>query len=283
MAVDLHIHTNASDGSLSPEKVVEIAARLRLSAISITDHDSIDAIARARVAARHHELVVVPGIELSTVFEQATPHILLYFITPDQPELVSLIRRRRHDRRRRLMAILDRLMALDIAISLEELLHIAPDRDAPLGRFHIACAMLKKGLVNNIPEAFDIYLAEGRPAYLPITGLEVGEVVKLASTLGAVSSLAHPGLSIDDPGIERLAAMGVEGIEVVSSKHSPEQRSHYLALARRLGLIITGGSDCHGPSSSAGILLGRATLEDEYWRELLMAAAKKGVDGAQTI
>lgn len=283
MAVDLHIHTNASDGSLSPEKVVEIAVRLGLSAISITDHDTVDSIARASEAAIPHELVVVPGIELSTIFEQTTPHILLYFVHPGQPELQDLIVRRRRERRRRLLAILDRLRALDIVISLEELLAIAPDTDAPLGRFHIACAMLERGLVQSIPQAFEIYLGDARPAYLPITGLEVEEVVELTRRLGAVSSLAHPGPSIDDRGIERLAALGVDGIEVISSKHSPGQRRHYLALARRLGLVITGGSDCHGPSSGAGILLGQVTLEDEYWRELLSAAAKKGVDDAHAI
>lgn len=279
MAVDLHVHTNASDGSLSPDRVVEIAAGLGLTAIAITDHDTTDAVAEALAAGRRHNLAVVPGIELSTVFEQTSPHVLLYFVSPDEPRLVSLIGARRAARRRRLMAILERLEKLGVVITLDEL---GPDSDAPLGRFHIACAMLKKGLVNDIPDAFSKYLAEGRPAYQAIPGLEADEVVRVGRAIGAVSSLAHPGLSVDDRSIEKLAAAGLDGIEVVSSKHSPAERRHYLALARRLGLLVTGGSDCHGPSPSSDMLLGSVTLAEGYWRELLTAAAAKGVDQAYT-
>lgn len=280
MAVDLHVHTNASDGSLSPQRVVEIAAGLGLNAIAVTDHDSTDGLAEAVAAGSIHNLVVVSGIELSTVFEQTNPHILLYFVNPDEPRLVSLIAGRRAARRRRLMVILERLERLGVVITLDEL---GPDSDAPLGRFHIACAMLKKGLVKDIPEAFKKYLAEGKPAYQAIPGLEADEVVRLGRALGAVSSLAHPGISVDDRGIEKLAAEGLDGIEVVSSKHSPAERRHYLAFARRLGLLVTGGSDCHGPSAGSGILLGTVTLADAYWRELLAAAAAKGVDEARSI
>jgi predicted metal-dependent phosphoesterase TrpH len=248
--VDLHAHTSFSDGVLTPEALVARAIEKRLAALAVTDHDTVEAIPRARVAAGA-TLELVPGIEMSTAFEGADLHILGYYVNPEHGGLRERLARFQKERRDRALSIVERLRELGAPVDLEAVLALAGP--GVVGRPHVAEAMVQAGLVADFDDAFDRYLGSQAPAYVPRPAFSPSEAIALIHSADGVSVLAHPGSQMPDSVIERLRASGLRGIEVWHPQHGNSTVRRYRALAERLGLLETGGSDFHGEHRSVDL------------------------------
>jgi predicted metal-dependent phosphoesterase TrpH len=267
--IDLHAHSTASDGSDRPAVLVELAGRRGLTALALTDHDTVEGLAEARAAAPAARVRLVEGCELSCEVGSATMHLLVYFLSdgpgPLQDRLGGL-QAARADRNRRIVAVL-RAHGLDV--TLEEILEEAGD--GSVGRPHVAGVLVRKGYVASVQEAFDVWLAKGRPGYLDRDRLLPAEAIRLAHASGAVAVLAHPtSLGYDGPALEQfvagLAADGLDGMECEYGRYPPELRAALRAMADRLGLAVTGGSDYHGrykPDIALGSGLGDLAVPDD--------------------
>lgn len=248
---------------------MELAGRNGLSAVALTDHDTVEGLAEARAAAEAVGVRLVQGCELSCEVGSATMHLLVYFLEdgpgPLQEKLAGL-QAARADRNRR---IVDVLQASGVDVTLEEILEEAGG--GSVGRPHVAGVLLRRGYVTSVQEAFDVWLAKGRPAYLDRERLLPAEAIRLAHESGAVTVLAHPtSLGYDEAELERfvggLAADGLDGLECEYGRYPPELRARLRALAERLGLAVTGGTDYHGrykPDLDLGTGLGDLNVPDE--------------------
>lgn len=246
MAVDLHIHTTASDGSETPEQVVSRARGLGLEAIAITDHDTVDGIKPAVEKGRQLGVEVIPGVEISSDYEDTEVHVLGYFFNLSDQGFLSqlhLLRSARYDRAKKMVKKLNKI---GIEITLSEVLKVAGEGTAP-GRPHIARVLKKKRIVGSIEEAFELYLDKNGPAYVPRYKLTPQEVVHLIRSAGGVAVMAHPGVTGRDELIPVLIAGGLNGLEVYHPEHSLESERKYKETAQKYNLIATGGSDYHGP------------------------------------
>ena len=251
--VDLHSHTTASDGSLTPRELVGEAARRGLRVLAITDHDSTDGLAAAvDEAAKHPPLVIVPGIEINCDVAGAEVHILGYHLDYQAGWFQDFCRAQREERRARVTRIAERLAALGMPLDPEEVFALVQEGSA--GRPHVARAMIARGYVRTMREAFDKYLASGRPGHVPRKRLAPAEAVRVIRRAGGVPVFAHPGLSDRDELIPDLIAAGLLGIECYYSEHSAVQTASYLDICRERDLVATGGSDFHGPAVRAGSL-----------------------------
>lgn len=258
--IDLHLHTNASDGHCSPQEVVARAVDAGLSVISVVDHDTFAAQPEVSRAASDAGLRAVPGIEITAVWQGVDVHILGYYLDPDSDRLAAFLKGQRTDRLRRVRTILERLRALGVDVPFEQVVVPVGDRvPNAVGRPQIARALVQAGYVADTREAFDRYLAEGQRAYVPRIGSAPAEVVGLIVSARGIASLAHPGLLGRDDLIPRLVSAGMQALEVYHPDHAPEDVDRYLALAARHHLVPTGGSDFHADEAH-GAVLGRATL-----------------------
>jgi predicted metal-dependent phosphoesterase TrpH len=252
MAHDLHAHTNRSDGAHDPSDLVEYAAGRGVDVLAITDHDTMAGVDEAVATGRAIGVRVIPGIELSIKVPHGSMHLLGYFHEPAPEPLAGLIAGFGDIRVQRAREMVDRLNAMDVPLDWQDVLDGAAG--APLGRPHIAEALMRAGHVAGRQEAFDLYLGDGRPAYVGSDGLGVEEGITLVCESGGAPVLAHPGtLRLDDahldPFVGRLARAGLAGIEVHRPEHSPDQFASYGALARKYDLIPSGGSDYHRRTS----------------------------------
>jgi len=246
--VDLHTHSTVSDGSDTPEEVVDLAAKAGLSALALTDHDRLDGIEAARARAASVGVELVSGCEISCN-HTGTMHMLVYFLEPGpgplQDELARL-QRARDTRNQRLVA---RLAELGLPVTMEELEAEAGPSGA--GRPHLAAILVRKGLASSVQDAFDRWLAKGRPAYMERERLGPVPAVRLARQSGALPVLAHP-LSLGlapaqlEATVRELAEAGLAGLEAIYGRYSPDERASLAVLAARAKLAITGGSDHHG-------------------------------------
>jgi len=259
--MDLHLHTNASDGRCSPGELVARASGASLSVISVVDHDTFAAQSEVAAIAGAAGLRVIPGIEITAVWRGIDVHILGYYLDPAGADLARFLRRQREDRVRRVRVILDRLRALGLVVDFEEILVPVSNRPPhAIGRPQVARALVRAGYVADTREAFDRYLAEGQPGFVPRSGLTPAGVVRLVVEAGGIASLAHPGLLDRDKLIPGLVAAGMQAIEVYHPDHSPGTVAHYLGVAQRCRLAVTGGSDYHADETHGASLLGRVTL-----------------------
>lgn len=245
--VDLHAHTTFSDGVLTPEALVARAVEKHLAALAITDHDTVEAIPRA-LAVAGGALELVPGIEISTAFEGADLHILGFYVNPEHVQLRERLQRFQQERRDRAQSILERLRELGAPVDLDAVLELAGP--GVVGRPHVAQAMVRAGLVSDFDDAFDRYLGSQAPAYVPRPAFSPAEAIALIHAADGVSVLAHPGSQMPDGVIERLKGVGLRGIEVWHPQHGGATVRRFQALADRLGLLTTGGSDFHGEHRS---------------------------------
>jgi predicted metal-dependent phosphoesterase TrpH len=253
--IDLHLHTTASDGRLSPVDLVARAAAAGLTTISVTDHDTVAAIAEATGAARAAGMRVVSGIEITAVDQERDVHVLGYFFDPGSAPLASLLERQRALRVSRVREIAARLETLGLPVDVDSVLLSAAARPgSSIGRPQLARELLKAGYVASVQEAFDAWLASGRPAFVPRTGPGPAAVVDAVHEAGGVASLAHPGVTRRDDLIRPLVDSGLDAIEAYHADHSPQDEQGYRDLAARLGILVTGGSDFHGeePRDDAG-------------------------------
>ncbi len=280
-SVDLHTHTTASDGTLPPRELVRLAAERGLRALGITDHDSVAGIPEAQAAAAEYGIVLVPGIELSTAVDRGEVHVLGYFVDPADGALQAHLRTLVDVRRERAVRLVDQLRALGLPVSLDELEALA--RGGTITRAHAARLLVAKGLVATIDEAFDRYLGRNRPAYVPRSYPSPRQAVEIVLAAGGVPVLAHP-LSVDDleSTLHDLVPAGLVGLEAWYGEYAPETQRELVALAERLGLIPTGGSDYHGPGFREGRELGCVEVP---WSvvEALAARARRIPDGLATL
>jgi hypothetical protein len=267
--IDLHTHSAVSDGSDPPERIPELAAAVGCRAVALTDHDRLDGVAAARRRAGELGVELVPGCELSCEWDAGAMHVLVYFLEPGEGPLQDELARLqavRDERNRRMCEVLD--------IPYEELLAEAGGIGA--GRPHAAALLVRRGWVASVQEAFDVYLAKGRPGYVEKERLLPARAVALARSSGAVAVLAHPfSLGLEPAALERtvgeLAELGFAGIESVYGRYSPEDREGLASLARRHRLVATGGSDYHGtykPDLSVGIGTGDLSVPDRALDDL---------------
>ena len=268
--VDLHTHTTCSDGTLTPRQLVAEAIRRGVRVLAITDHDSTDGLADAIAAARP-PLTIVPGIEINCDVEGAEIHVLGYYMAYDTTGFQDFCRQQRVERRDRVVRTAERLAALGLPIDVERVFALVQEGSA--GRPHIARVMVERGYVKTVREAFDRYLASGKPAHVPRTRVTPADAVRLLRRARGVPVLAHPGLADRDELIPGLVEAGLMGIECYYPEHSPAQRGAYAELCRRYGLVATGGSDFHGPSVRAGHL-GHPTVPLAAWEALQAKAAE---------
>jgi len=259
--VDLHCHTTKSDGTFTPTELVSEAARRGLAAVAITDHDCVDGIGEALEAVEENCVDVVPGVEISTDVSDGEIHILGFFIDYEDEDLLKFLEAQRESRVRRVERMLRKLAALGIDLSMEDVLEHAGD--GAVGRPHIAAAMVKAGYVLSWDEAFAHYIGLHAPAYESRSKLTPYEAIEAVLAAKGVPVLAHPGLSGKDDMIPSLVEHGLEGIEAIYPQHTSGQQEHYQRIAREYGLLVTAGSDCHGPYSQSGVVLGSATTDYE--------------------
>ncbi|OPX25084.1 MAG: hypothetical protein B1H04_00755 [Planctomycetales bacterium 4484_123] len=250
--VDLHTHSNVSDGQLRPAEVVRLAERKRLAAVALTDHDSADGLAEAEAAARALPIRFVRGVEISASFSGGTMHIVGLGIDPANRRLRSAMGRLVRARQRRNPKVVAKLRAMGVDVTLEQWRAWAGDCRM-VGRLHMAKLLCAKGYARDVGDAFRRYIGAGAPAFVDKELLSPREAIEAIHAAGGLAVLAHPpelnyGSNARLERIVRsLVRDGLDGIEAIHSEHSPAQTRHYLALAGRLGLLVSGGSDFHGP------------------------------------
>jgi 3',5'-nucleoside bisphosphate phosphatase len=257
--IDLHSHSNASDGSDEPAALVQRAAAAGLRALALTDHDTQSGVKAAQSEAAGLGIELIPGTELSLAWEGGAMHIVVLFLEPGPGPLQDRLSEIRTARDARNLEILEALISLGLPVTAEEIFAVAGGES--VGRPHIAAAMVTRGYVESIAEAFDLYLGWGRPAYRPRWRLAPEEGIALSLESGGVPVLAHPhtlGLNNSEEvaiTLRRLKDAGLRAMECYYPLYSPIEREGYVALAARFGLLPSGGSDYHG-SFKPGIELG---------------------------
>ncbi len=255
--VDLHLHTCRSDGTFTPHELIERARALNLSAISITDHDtvaSVDELKQWRAWAGS-DLEIISGIELTVSFRNRELHLLGYGFSTDDAPLLAFLEAAHLRRLERLRAMLEQLRQKGIVLSWEELMEVAAESRSP-GRPHLAELMVRRRAVGSLKEAYDRFLGDSASCFVRMVDTTVEEACRLIRRAGGVIVLAHPFRLVRDEWCPELAAQGVQGVEAYHSEQSASVSLFYQKVARELDWIETGGSDCHGFRKSKGPLIG---------------------------
>jgi 3',5'-nucleoside bisphosphate phosphatase len=270
--IDLHAHTTFSDGTFTPEQLVDLARERRLTTLAVTDHDSTEGLPRAFAAAEANgDLDVVPGVEFSTVRDGHGIHVLAYWMRLDDEDFQGELRRLRDDRFHRGEQTVARLRELGYPITFERVKEIAEGKN--IVRPHIAQALVEAGVVPTIEDAFTPELiGEGGRAYVEKHALDPVDALRLIKDAGGLVVVAHPGLfrealGVSDHVIEELAEAGLDGIEAAHPDHPPEVETRYQDMARQLDLVATGSSDCHGTRYDP-VRLGSVTTDPEEFARL---------------
>ena len=273
--VDLHIHSTVSDGQLSPAEVVRKSAENGLAVIAIADHDTVDGIASALAAAKAFpQLEVIPCVEISTDVPHGEVHVLGYFVDCSNPELLATLERMRHSRQTRAQGMVDKLGNLGVYVEWSRVQEIAGG--GAMGRPHIAQAMLEKGYIASIKEAFTKYIGRDGPAYVEREKITQVETVELILRANGLPVLAHP-LTINDPEamVIELKAVGLVGIEAYYNDYTADEIDRLVSLANRYNLITTGGSDYHGLDASTETMIGGVDVPIESAERLIALARER--------
>jgi len=268
---DLHLHTQFSDGTFTPEELVLHAQKHGLSCIALTDHDSVEGCARAGAAAANVMMEFIAGAELTAEHADTEVHVLGYFLDTHNAVLLERIGKFQADRQNRISEMCAALNKLGIPLKAEAVFALANCKSP--GRPHVARALVKEKLIGNLDEAFERYLKKGRPAWVPKTKMSALESVELIHQAGGLAVMAHPGLNRTDEIIPDLVAAGLDGIECFHTKHSTVMAERYLEIAEKHNLLVTGGSDCHGFSKKAP-LIGTVKLPYEHVERLKTKVAE---------
>lgn len=254
--IDLHTHTAYSDGTTTPEENAALAAEAGLAGIALTDHDTMDGWARMAAACAAHDLLFVPGVELSAELDGSSVHVLGYGMDPADAAFTAECDRLRGERDRRAQVMTERLAAVGLPVTWPMVL--AHAAGAPVGRPHIGAALVEAGVVADLDEAFDRWLGEDGPVHEPKHALHPVGAVALIRDAGGVAVLAHPGTTLGLPALadallDELAAAGLAGLEAEHPAHDPPLTAAWRAAAERRGLVVTGSSDFHGGRKSVRI------------------------------
>jgi 3',5'-nucleoside bisphosphate phosphatase len=277
---DLHLHTNFSDGTYTPEELVAHGQRVGLAAMALTDHDTVEGCERMAVACTGLEIEFIPGTELTAEVDGTELHLLGYFIDTKNPKLLMETEKFQSVRQDRIREMVTRLNEHNIPLRAETVFEIANCRSP--GRPHVGRALVRGRFCKSMDEAFERFLKKGKPAWVPKFKISAFDAIELIHGAGGLAVMAHPGLNRTDSIIPGLVEAGMDGIECFHSKHSPKTAEHYLKIAAEHNLLVTGGSDCHGLSKGKP-LIGSVKLAEKYFNALKDKAAscQKNVAGAQ--
>lgn len=260
--IDIHTHSRASDGECSASELAARAAASGLTVWGLCDHDTVAALSAARSAAESNGLRFIPGIELSAFLDKQEIHLLGHFIDPAHEGLRRFEDFLAERRRERMGKIIEKLAALGVAVTAEEIVRHSGGKT--IGRPHVAKAIVAAGHAATVREAFDRYIGEGSPAYVQRYRLEAAEAVALVRGAGGTVTVAHPGITGLERGeLRRLREAGIVGLEVAHPEHNPSMREKYGRLATELDLVPTAGSDFHGAAVSPGRQLGAVSMTEE--------------------
>lgn len=268
--IDLHTHTTASDGRCAPAELVSRASAAGVTVLSVTDHDTVAAAGAAAAACAAAGIEFVPGIEITAVSRDTDVHVLGYFVDVESPALQTFLTAQRLRRVDRVREIVARLALFDIHLDADALVQPAiddPSRSA--GRPWIARALVAAGRVPSTDVAFDKWLSRGRPAFVPRRAASPEEVVGRIHDAGGLASLAHPGLLRHDEWVPPLVNAGLDALEVYHTDHDAETTARYVELARRYGVLVSGGSDYHGDASHGAPAPGTVSLPREAYDRLI--------------
>ena len=249
---DLHLHTNFSDGTFTPEELVLQAQKAGLSCIAVTDHDTVEGCERAGAAAAGVKMEFVPGTELTAEHDDTELHILGYFVDTHNERLLAEIAKFQAVRQNRINEMVACINEMGLPLEVESVFALANCKSP--GRPHVARAMVKAGLVRNLDEAFERFLKKGRPAWVPKSKISALGAIELVHQAGGLAVMAHPGLNRTDNIIPALVDSGLDGIECFHTKHSTAMSERYLEIADKYHLLVTGGSDCHGHSKGKPLI-----------------------------
>jgi len=275
--IDLHMHSTASDGRCSPEDVVQRAHHKGIRTISLTDHDTMAGVPAAAATAAGLGMTFIPGIEITSVHSGRDVHVLGYFLSELSEALTALLADQRRNRVIRAHAIADRLAAVGAPIDVDALMQAASSLGGKsLARPQIAQALIAAGHVSSVAEAFERFLGEDGPAYIPHRGASPAEVVELIVRGGGVASLAHPGYTKKDEVIPELVETGLGAIEAYHSAHDEATTARYVAMARQYGVAVSGGSDFHGEGTRRSEFFGVVNLPPHEFVELAASGERVG-------
>jgi 3',5'-nucleoside bisphosphate phosphatase len=269
---DLHLHTQFSDGTFTPEELAGHGARLGFAALALTDHDSVEGGARMAAACARAGIEFIVGAELTAEHDDTEVHILGYFLDPENQVLLKKIGKFQIVRQERIREMVAALNKLGVPLEAETVFALANCKSP--GRPHVARALVKEKLVGHLDEAFEKYLKKGRPAWVPKTKMSALEGVELIHQAGGLAVMAHPGLNRTDEIIPDLVDSGLDGIECFHTRHSTVLSQRYLEIADKFQLLVTGGSDCHGFSKGKP-LIGGIKLPYEHVEKMKAKVAER--------
>jgi predicted metal-dependent phosphoesterase TrpH len=269
---DLHLHSHYSDGTFTPEEIVARGQKQGLGALALTDHDTVEGCALMTSECAKAGIEFVVGTELTSEHKDHELHILAYFVDPQNERLLREIGKFQIVRQERIRDMVAKINALGVPLKAEDVFALANCKSP--GRPHVARTLVRHGQCRTLDEAFERFLKKGRPAWVPKAKMSALEAIELIHQAGGLAVLAHPGLNRNDNAIPDLVAAGLDGIECFHTKHPPATSQHYLVLAEKHNLLITGGSDCHGMSKGKP-LIGTVRLAREHFEKLKLAAADR--------
>ena len=272
MFADLHLHTNFSDGTYTPEELAAFGRQHGLAAMSLTDHDTIDGCTRMAAACQTVGIEFISGSELTAELNGNELHLLAYCVDVRNPKLLTEMSRFQAVRQNRIREMVARLNQLHIPLRADAVFALANCLSP--GRPHVARALVQAGFCTSLDEAFNRFLKKGKPAWVPKFKMSALDAIALIHQAGGLAVMAHPGLNRTDDIIPDLVAAGLDGLECFHSKHSTSTAEHYLMLADQYHLLVTGGSDCHGMNKGKP-LIGTIKLPYEHVERLKHKVAER--------
>lgn len=267
--IDLHTHSTASDGRLSPQELIGLAKQSDVAVLAVTDHDTLEGLSAADAEAARTGVQFIPGVEITAHVDDLEVHILGHFIDPNDTRLAEFLAASRNDRIERIHRMIAKLWALGLPLDADEIVRLAPG--CSVGRPHVAHAMIRRGYVASLKEAFDRYLTFGKPGYVERSRIPAATAISAIKAAGGLASLAHPGEYGRNEIIPFLVPHGLDGLEVYHSQHDTESVFRYERMRLEYGLLTVGGSDYHGTEGLRSMGLGRPALPEARFEELLAA------------
>ncbi len=259
---DLHIHTTYSDGQLSPVEVIKLAAEKKLTSVAITDHDTFEAYAVAKPFADEAGLELIPGVEITTMFNGRESHILAYYFETDTNYFTEFLANQKRSRTDRIKVIVEILQNQKIEIEYSEVW--AQGNGANLGRPHIAKVLIDKGYVSSITEAFNLYLSNEKLGEVNNSYSNSEEVIQMIKNVGGAAILAHPGRFYSNEEVEEFIELGIDGIECIHPSHNWKKQLKFVEFCEKHNLLKTGGSDYHGSYDNANAHVGIVTIAQKH-------------------